>query len=78
MILRKVFRRGEVAPQEYMTEDHRYYIRKHKPGKGWDVFKITRVTPYNDFTDEFGKRYYKVVLNRTQKNGRNVELEVRF
>lgn len=46
MILRKVFRRGEVAPQEYMTEDHRYYIRKHKPGKGWDVFKVAKDNRY--------------------------------
>ena len=56
-------------------------IRKQKGYKGVkanEITKITRVTPYNDFTDEFGKRYYKVVLNRTQKNGRNVELEVRF
>lgn len=46
MILKKVFRRGEVAPQEYMTEDHRYYICKHKPGKGWDVFKIAEDNRY--------------------------------
>ena len=51
MILRKVFRRGEVAPQEYMTEDHRYDIRKHKPGKGWDVFKIAEDNHY---------KFYKV------------------
>lgn len=46
MVLKKVFRRGEVAPQEYMTEDRRYYIRKHNSGKGWAVFKISENNRY--------------------------------
>lgn len=56
-------------------------IRKqkgYKSVKASEITKITRVTPYNNFTEEFGKRYYRVTLSRTQKNGRNVELEVKF
>lgn len=56
-------------------------IRKqkgYKSVKASEITKITRVTPYLSMEEKFGKRYYKVTLSRTQKNGRNVELEVKF
>lgn len=56
-------------------------VRKQKGFKSVkanEIVKVTRITPYNSFKEAFEQRYYRVTLSRTQKNGRNVELEVRF
>lgn len=56
-------------------------IRKqkgYKSVKASEITKITRVTPYLSMEEKFGKRYYRVTLSRTQKNGHNVELKVKF
>lgn len=50
MKLKKIFRKGEIAPQEYITADRRYYIKKCP--QGWKVFHL----------DPDGKyRYYKTI-----------------
>ena len=56
-------------------------VRKQKGYKGVkasEIVKVTRITTYNSFKGAFEKRYYRVTLSRTQKNGRNVELDIRF
>lgn len=40
MKLLKVFRNGDIAPQEYVTEDQRYYINKNPDGPGWRLYNF--------------------------------------
>lgn len=54
MVLKNVFRKGDIAPQEYVTEDRRYYVHKNKSGPGWDVFKLSSDNKY---------RFYKTFPN---------------
>lgn len=56
-------------------------IRKQKglkTVKANEIIKITRVTLWNDFEGHYNRHYYKVELSKTNKNGKNIEVEIKF
>lgn len=56
-------------------------VRKQKGFKGVkasDIAKVVRITPYNWVSETMGTRYYKVTLNRTNKYGNTVTVDIKF
>jgi len=55
-------------------------VRKQKGLKGVkasEIVNIQRITLWNNFTNKYNERYYKVELSRTNKSGKNITLDVR-
>ena len=56
-------------------------VRKQKGFKGVkasEIAKVVRITPYNWVSETMGPRYYKVTLNRTNKYGNTVTVDIKF